>query len=105
MGGSGRGSLLLGFANLLLPPLGSRLFEFGGGAPIAQPVGVVGEHAPLDLGEYVAHQAVRTWRLAITAVADSPDPQMRRLGPTGRRLRPPGVPISADATASSEVAT
>src|SRR5215469_8132368 len=60
-------------------------------APLAPAIRKVGQHSPLDLWEYIAHQAIGTGAFTVAAVADHAEPKVRRLGPSRRRLRPTGM--------------
>src|SRR5258705_13427824 len=86
-----RGVALLRVAALALPLFFDRLVVLLRGPPQLQTLGKVGDHAALDFGQDVAHQAITAWALAVAAVADSANPQKRRFPPTWRTPRPPGI--------------
>ncbi len=82
----------LRLSHVALPRGFRRFCQFGSRPPLPEPVGIVGEHAALDLCQHIAHQAVSAWRFAGAAVANGADPKMRWFRPTRHRLRPPGMP-------------
>src|SRR4029077_20846804 len=65
--------------------------ELDADTPAPQSVGEIGQHPALDLRQHIPHQAVRARALAIAAVADDAEPEMRWFDPAGACLCPAGI--------------
>ena len=83
--------VFLSLAKVVLPAFLLDFVEFDSSLPIAQTIGKIADHPPLDLGQHVTQKTICARGLARAAVADHHHPKMRRLAPSWPGLRPPRV--------------